>query len=111
LALVVLVESEVRQLEPMGVLRFLALLPPWAEALEGILTPVKMLACQEVQAEGVLEVAPEQVARVLQDKAMRAALVIRGPHTQAAEAAALVLLAVILPRVQAVLAVLARQAV
>jgi hypothetical protein len=110
LVLAALVESGVRQLEPTAVLRSLVLLLLWAAVLEGISTPVKMLACQEVQAEGVLEVAPEQAAQVLLDKATRAVLVSRERHLAAAVVAALVLLALTLLRVQAAQAAQALQA-
>jgi hypothetical protein len=101
LALAALVESEVRQLEPMEVLRFLALLLHWVEALEVILTLVKIMACQEARAEEVLEVVLEQAAQVLLGKALRAVRVVREPHTLVVAVVALVLLAAILPHVQA----------
>jgi hypothetical protein len=86
----------------MGVLRFLALLLHWVEALEVISTPVKITACQEARVGEVLEVAHEQVVQALLDRAMRAVQARRGPHMEEAAEAVLVLLAVMLLQVRAV---------
>jgi hypothetical protein len=93
----------------MAALRFLALIPLWAEALGAISIPAKMRAWREAQVEEVLVVGHEQVVQALLDRAMRAVQDM-APNMLAVVAEALVLLAPQPLRIQAAMVALALQA-